>query len=35
VEVAGHDEVGCGGALPDLRRMVAVRVVGAIRAAVS
>jgi hypothetical protein len=35
VEVAGHDEVGCGGALPYLRRMVAVRAMGAIRAAAS
>jgi hypothetical protein len=35
VEAAGHDEVDCGGALPDLRRVVAVRAVGAIRATAS
>jgi hypothetical protein len=34
VEVAGHDEAGCDGALPDLRRMMAVRAVWAIRATV-
>jgi hypothetical protein len=32
VEVAGHDEAGCDGALSDLRRMMAVRAVWAIRA---
>jgi hypothetical protein len=33
--VVGHDEVGCDGALPDLRRRMAVRSVWAIRAAAS
>jgi hypothetical protein len=35
VEVAGHDEAGFDGVLPDLRRMMAVRAVWAIRAAAS
>jgi hypothetical protein len=34
VEVAGHDEVGCDDARPDLKRVMAVRVVWVIRATV-
>jgi hypothetical protein len=33
--MAGHDEVDCGGTLPDPRKTVAVRAVGAIRATAS
>jgi hypothetical protein len=32
--MAGHDEARCDGALPDLRRMLAVRAVWAIQATV-
>jgi hypothetical protein len=33
VEAAGHDEVGYGGALPDLRRTVATEALWAMRLA--